>query len=308
MVSPADRIERRFKLHDVRVLMAVVEAGSMGKAAEQLATSQPAVSRTISDLEHTLGVRLLDRTSRGVEPTPYGRAVINRGMAMFDELRQTVRDIEFLADPSAGEVKIAASIAVAVSFVSAMIDRLSRQYPRLTFQVLTTDNVAAMRALEERKVDLVIAHLFEPVADDRMSTTILFNEPHVVIAGATNPWTRRRKLKLKDLMDEPWGLPPTDSPFGSVVREAFRAEGLGLPRTVVASLLPVRQALLATGRYLTMVPRVVADYPDADSTFRRLPIDLPTTHRPLGIVTLKSRSLSPVAALFIDQAQHFARR
>jgi DNA-binding transcriptional LysR family regulator len=308
MVSPVDRIERRFKLHDVRVLMAVVEAGSMGKAAEQLATSQPAVSRTISDLEHTLGVRLLDRTSRGVEPTPYGRAVINRGMALFDELRQTVRDIEFLADPSAGEVRIAASIAVAVSFVSALIDRLSRQYPRLAFQVLTTDNVTAMRALEERKVDLVIAHLFEPVADDRMDTTILFNDPHVVIAGARNPWTKRRKLKLKDLMDEPWGLPPTDSPFGSVVREAFRAEGLGLPRTVVASLLPVRQALLATGRYLTMVPRVVADYPDADSTFRRLPLDLPTTHRPLGIVTLKSRSLSPVAALFIDHAQRFARR
>src|SRR5262249_20323844 len=153
-----------------------------------------------------------------------------------------------------------------------------------------TDNVTAMRALEERKVDLVIAHLFEPVAEDRMDTTILFNDPHVVIAGAGNPWTKRRKVMLKDLMGESWGLPPPDSPFDTVVREAFHAEGLGLPRTVVASLLPVRQALLATGRFLTMVPRVVADFP-ADSPFRHLRLNLPTTHRPLGIVTLKNRSL-----------------
>ena len=67
-----DRIERRLKLHDVRVLMSVVEAGSMAKAAECLGTSQPAVSRSIADLEHTLGVRLLERSPRGVEPTQYG--------------------------------------------------------------------------------------------------------------------------------------------------------------------------------------------------------------------------------------------
>jgi len=68
-----ERIERRLKLHDVRVLMSVVEAGSMNRAAERLGTSQPAVSRAIADLEHALGVSLLDRSPAGVEPTQYGR-------------------------------------------------------------------------------------------------------------------------------------------------------------------------------------------------------------------------------------------
>src|SRR5258705_11946983 len=94
-----ERIERRLKLHDVRVLMSVVQAGSMHKAAERLATSQPAVSRAIGDLQRPLGVRLLDRSPTGVEPTQYGRAVIKRGLAVFDELRRSGKDIAFLVDP-----------------------------------------------------------------------------------------------------------------------------------------------------------------------------------------------------------------
>src|SRR5580704_19285089 len=101
MKKGAERIERRVKLHDLRVLMSVVERGSMAKAAESLATSQPAISRAIADLEYSLGVCLLDRGPRGIVPTPYGHALIKRGIAIFDELKQGVQDIEFLADPTA---------------------------------------------------------------------------------------------------------------------------------------------------------------------------------------------------------------
>ena len=117
-----ERIERRLKLHDLRVLMSVVEGGSMSKAAERLATSQPAVSRAIADLEYSLGVRLLDRSPQGIEPTPYGRALIKRVAAVFDELRLGVKDLEFLADPTAGEVRVAAPIALSTGYVAAAID------------------------------------------------------------------------------------------------------------------------------------------------------------------------------------------
>src|SRR6202790_535795 len=95
----SDRIGRRMKLQDLHVLMTVVQAGSMGKAAERLNTVQPAISRAIAELEHTLGVRLLDRHRQGVEPTEYGRALLKCGAAVFDELRQGVKNIEFLTDP-----------------------------------------------------------------------------------------------------------------------------------------------------------------------------------------------------------------
>jgi DNA-binding transcriptional LysR family regulator len=305
-MDTVDRVERRLKLHDLRVLMSVVQAGSMGKAAERLGTSQPAISRAIADLERTLGVPLLDRGPHGVEATPFGRLVISRGVAVFDELRQTVRDVEFLADPAAGEIRIATSIAGAVSFVATVIERLSRQHPRLTFDVLSTDNVTARRSLEERRVDLTIGHLIEPVAG-RMDADILFHEPHVVVAGLKSHLLRRRNLRLRDLLDEPWMLPPPDSPFGSVVREAFHAEGLELPRAVVTSLLPLRSSLLSTGRFLTMVPQIVSDFAGDDPAFRRLPVSLPKTRKPFGIVTVKDRSISAPARLFCEYARKLAR-
>src|SRR3977135_1296010 len=94
-----ERIGRRIKLRDLHILLAVARTGSMGKAAADLAVSQPVVSKAISHLEHALGLRLLDRSPQGVEPTMYGRALLKWSVAVFDELKQSVRDIESLGGP-----------------------------------------------------------------------------------------------------------------------------------------------------------------------------------------------------------------
>jgi len=90
-----DRTKRRLKLRDLDILLAVVETGSMGKAAKRLNTSQPAVSKAVVELEDALGVRLVDRSRRGVVPTPYGLALAQRSVAIFNDLRQGVQDIDF---------------------------------------------------------------------------------------------------------------------------------------------------------------------------------------------------------------------
>ena len=95
-----DRIGRRVKLRDIHGLLAVAQSGSMARAAELLAISQPVVSKTIADLEHALGVRLLDRTAQGVEPTAYGLSFIQCGTVVFDELRRGVQEIEFFGLPA----------------------------------------------------------------------------------------------------------------------------------------------------------------------------------------------------------------
>jgi DNA-binding transcriptional LysR family regulator len=103
--APTDHIGRRVKLRELYILSAVVERGSMAKAASYLTMSQPAVSEAIASLEETLRVRLLDCSSRGIEPTIYGQALLRRSAVVFDELRQGLRDIEYLADPATGEVR-----------------------------------------------------------------------------------------------------------------------------------------------------------------------------------------------------------
>src|SRR5262249_1485796 len=152
-----DPLVYRLKLRDLRILIAVTRAGSMGKAAAQLAISQPAVSRAIADLEASLGVSLLDRRPQGVEPTPYGRALITRGVAAFDELKQGVKEINFIADPTAGEVRIGGSTAMALGIIAAVIDRLARRHPRVSFHFVTPEPPTPYPQLRGRHVDLLIA-------------------------------------------------------------------------------------------------------------------------------------------------------
>ena len=140
-----ERMMRRLKLRELRILTTVAQARSMGKAAAQLALSQPAVSKAIAEMEHTLGVALLDRTPHGVEPTLYGRALLKWSAVVFDDLRQGMREIEALADPAAGEVRVGSHEVMSAGLLPAVIDRLSRQYPRLLFTVRQAATIPALR-------------------------------------------------------------------------------------------------------------------------------------------------------------------
>src|SRR4029453_6058832 len=303
-----DRIERRLKLHDVRVLMSVVQAGSMSKAAGHLGTAQPALSRSIAELEHALGVRLLDRSPRGVEPTAYGRALIKRGVAVFDELRQGVRDIEFLADPTAGELRIGAGESMAAGPILVGIDGLARQFPRVSVHVATGNLERLCDELIQRHIEIAIIRISGPIGDRQLVVERLFEDSYVVAAGAQNPWTRRRRVQLADLVNEPWVLRPFDMLPGAFIAQVFRATGLPPPRAPVFTLsINMHNRLLATGRYLGVLPGFSLRLPDAHPSLKALPVELPGTRQPTGIITVKNRTLSPLAQLFLDRLRRIVR-
>ena len=301
------RLGRLLKLRDLTVLLTVARCGSMSKAATQLSVSQPAISKTIAEMEQLLGVRLLDRAPQGVTPTVFAEALLKRGATAFDELRQAIRDIEYLADPTAGDLRIGCSAVLAEGFVGKVINNLSELHPRVTFQLSAEESGAIYRAVEQRRVDLVVARLFNPVVDQHLAAEILYDERHIVAASARNPWTRRRGIQLEDLSDEPWVLPPPDSLTGAVVQEAFDAVGLPVPRaTIVTSSTPARGAFVASGRFLSILPVSMLVRPGSGPVLKALPIELETRSRPIGIVTLKNRTISPVAQLFIRHARKIA--
>ena len=304
----SDRIGNRMKLQDLHVLMTVVQAGSMGKAAQILNTTQPNISRSIGELEQALGVRLLDRHRQGIEPTEYGHALLDCGVAVFDDLRQGVKNIAFLADPTAGELRIGTTTFLAASFVSALVDRLSRRYPRIVFHLVTGYTETLHQELAERNVDLLIIRGSGPIADPRYDFEFLFDDSYVVVAGPQNQWVRRRRIEIAELVNELWVLPPPDSVIGSIVTDAFRASGLDYPRVSVVTDCPhMRISLLATGRFVTIFPASAFRFLTKRSELKILPVELPTALRPNGIVTLKNRALSPVAKLFMDCAREVAK-
>jgi DNA-binding transcriptional LysR family regulator len=308
MMHVNDRIGRRMKLHDLHVLMAVVQAGGMGKAARRLNTSQSAISRSIGELELAFGVRLLDRSRQGVEPTQYGRALLGCGAAVFDELRQGVKSIEFLADPTAGEIRVAGNEYIIAGLIATAFGRLRRQYPGISIDVAPVGAISEQhRKLRERNVDLVVGRVGRPHEED-IDTKVLFNDRVVIVAGLENPWSRRRKVGLSELADEPWAMPPADTPVGGVVAELFRARGLKFPpRGMARGSVHLACSLVASGPFLGFLAVSVLRFGTNLPPLKILPVKLSMPPLPVGVMTLKNRTISPVARLFIDHVRELAR-
>jgi DNA-binding transcriptional LysR family regulator len=303
------RIGRRLRLRDLHVLSSVVKFGSMAKAAAQLGLTQPAISQSVAALEATLGVRLLDRSPRGVAPTQFGEALLARGAEAFDALKQGVRDIEFLSDPGSGEVWIGASESyISGGYLAAVIAHLAKQYPRVVVHVLEANTAALeFHELRARKVDLMLGRISGPVREDDLAVEALYEEAIVVAAGASHPLARRRKIALAELSDQPWILAPPNTVVRELVGSAFRAKGLTPPLLSVTTYsMQLRMQLLATGRYLTAVPESLLQYNAKRWSLSRLPVELGKP-LPVVIVTLKNRTLSPTVRLFIDHARAVTR-
>jgi DNA-binding transcriptional LysR family regulator len=304
-----ERIGRRLKLRDLHIFMTVAQHGSMGKAAKHLAVSQPVISKAISDVERTLKVRLFDRRARGIEPTVYGDALLRGGTTVFDDLGHSVKEIEFLADPEAGEVRIASLDALNSTFVPAVIDRLGRKRPRLVFHVLSVPAPTAqhLEILQERSVDLVVTWLAAPFQHDDLNVEFLYSDAITVVAGADSKWVRRRKVELGELVDEPWCLPTKDSFAAAAIARAFRERGLALPRNfVTTNSYPLRQSMMATGRVLAFAFRTRLRLASKHAGVKAVPVDLNIPYGSVGIVTLKNRTINPAAELFIACARELA--
>jgi DNA-binding transcriptional LysR family regulator len=296
-------IGRRIRLRDLYIFLTVSQRGSMAQAAAQLGMSQPAVSGVIADLERTLGVPLFERSTRGVKPTMYARALLDRSIAAFDELKQGIRTIENLADPTAGELWIGSIESVANLILPPVLLAFMRQYPRVVIHVTRLSSpTPEFQELSERRLDLVLARKTEPASNTKeLSFQPLFDDRLVVAASAHSRWARHLKVDLCELVDEPWVLTRPDCWIHTGIREAFRTRGLKFPHvSLMTQSMSLRMSLVAAGPYITAFPGSHRSF-DADRwSVKVLPVDLPDCLFPLAIITLKSRRLNPVARRFID--------
>ena len=199
----SDRIGRRIKLRDLHILQAAAEAGSMAKAATDLGISQPAVSYAVAEMEDVLGVPLLDRTSKGVTPTAYGRALLERSVVAFNELRQGINDIEHLADPAVGELHLGIPPALS-AIASAVINRLILQYPRMVFHLVVEPASVLIPELRRRNIELAIRRMVDSAEED-MKAQVLFHDELAVICGKHNRWAR------PTVTVNPANVPPLES-------------------------------------------------------------------------------------------------
>jgi DNA-binding transcriptional LysR family regulator len=304
-----DRIGRRVKLRDLHIVLAVAEAGSMTRAAEELAVSFPVVSKTISELEHTLGVKLFDRSVSGVEPTHYGRALMKSGVAVFDEMRKGLQQIEFIKQPDAGELWISSSIVVDAGLLPAILAQFSQEFPRAVLHVLHED-IATQRYdnLRNRKAELMLGRLPATMIEPDLVAEPLFDEPNVVVAGIASRWANRRNLTLSELVKEPWVLAEPGSLARSLQDETFRKSSAAVPAaTVLTVSLHLYMRLIETGHWLGLVPASVMRFAGKEMRIKVLPVNVLSPPAPVGFITVKDRTLTPLAERFMDCARRVAK-
>jgi len=301
-------VGRRLKLRDLHVFFTVVQTGSLAKAASHLRVSQPAVSQTIRDLELSLGVKLFDRNSRGVEPTTYGRTLLARGQTAFDELKQGIREIQFLSEPTSGVIRFGCPEAIAV-ILPPVIESFSKRYPAVVIEAQDEEFDRLATKLRDRQMDFVIQKLRgrpakdDPFFDD-LDAEILSEDELVIVAGAQSEWARRRKLDLSDLLDTSWILTAPGSWNYRVVADVCEARGLPMPKVVLQTFSThLRVNMVATGHYIATFPKSVADYYAERFGLKILRVGLPHRPWPTAVLTLKGRTVSPVAHLFIDHVR-----
>jgi DNA-binding transcriptional LysR family regulator len=302
-----DRVSRRIRLKDLHTLQTIAELGSMAKASTHLALSQPAISKAMADLEHTVGAPLLDRSAQGVELTECGLLLLERGRVIFDELVQGMKEIEHRSDPTQGRIRIGTTEPLTV-FVADIINRLCRKYPGISYHVRIADGASLLRELRERALDVVVVRGSAESAADDLAEETLYNAPLAVMADKRHPLVGRRRLELKDLMNERWALSPPDSYLGVMVVDIFRRRGLELPSAAVTSFsIFMRLTMLASGRFLTILPIEMLRHPTEKAWLRQVAVDLRDSARPVASITLKKRRVSGAVRLFQQASRESAR-
>jgi DNA-binding transcriptional LysR family regulator len=303
------RLGRRLRVRDLYILSTVVNAGSMAKAARRLSMAQPSVSAAIANLEHMLGVRLLDRSPRGIEATIYADALLKRSIAVFDELRQSVTDVESLADPTTGELRIGCPEMFIATLLVPIIEQFSARYPKVMVHVQDVPPPAIRHpGLRERAYDLVIGgHHPQAPGDhslDDLDLHYIVEDQMIIAAGMRSRWASRRKIDLAEIVGEPWMLPPPLSANYARIADACKQRGIAVPtpRLVGFSMYIVNR-FVGNGPFLAVYPRTVALY----LGLKVLPVDLPERPWRIAIGTLKHRTLSPVVERFIACAHEVTK-
>lgn len=285
-------IGRRLKLKDLQTLAAVCRAGSMSKAAIQLAMSQAAISKALLEMERALGFPVLERHASGVEPTVAGRVLLERSRAVFDELGEGLREIDAFADPGRGHVRLGTTEAM-LGVVTQLVGHLSETHPGITLDVVIGDTAGLLDRMRARELDLVLTRLLPSERSDDLIAQPLFDESMAVLASQEHRMAKKRQLRLADLMDERWTLSPPELPLGQLVARIFAAEGLELPASAVMTVsIYLRLNLLHTGQFVTVLPRSIAAQSLVRSWIKVLPVALPAPPGKIALLRLQRRKPS----------------
>lgn len=293
-------IRARLKTRQLMLLIALKEEGNIHRAAEVLNMSQPAASKLLKDLEEMLGVSLFERLPRGMRPTWYGDAMIRHSRMALASLTEAGAEIEALKSGQFGSVAVGAITGAAMSLLPTAMAAVTREYPRLRVSLLVESSDVLLERLSQNKLDILVARLFERHDKTHLHYEALAEEQVCAIVRPQHPILSQRSIKLGDLADASWLVPPAGSVLRHRFELMFQEAGLDTPGQLIesAAIIFVTR-MLQQSDYFAIVPTDVARYYAEHGMAAIVPVKLSCTMDAFGIITRTDWLLSPAAQVVL---------
>jgi DNA-binding transcriptional LysR family regulator len=294
-------ITRKFRLRHVELIAELHDCRSILKAARRLNLTQPTVTKALRDVESTLGVRLFERSNRGLEPTAYGEIFTRHAKIVLAQLRHAAEELESLRAGYSGKVTVGTLLAAAASILPDAIAMLKKQRPAVAISVVVGTYDILMPALLAGDLDMVLGRLPEEGRSRALVYEEFYAEPICVVARRAHPLARKRRLSLRELANEPWLLPLPETALRRQIERAFVEAGAPAPRNVIESVsILTNRALLRKSDCIGVMPYHVALDDVEQGLLAILPVKLKSIETPVGAILRAPGKLPPAAAALLD--------
>ncbi len=295
------------KLLHLRDVLAVAERGSLRAAGRQLGITQPAITRSIREIEHELGVSLFERHAKGVTVTPIGASFLRRAEAIQTELRRAREEIEQLKGHQTGHVTVALSSASAIAILPAALPPFRKRYPGAILKIMESLFQSVEADIISGSIDFYVGPLDEVITSTSLWVEKLFDNQRMVIARRGHPLSKARTLA--ELVGAEW-IRPAFTTRQSEADFELVFERAGLPRPQV--VMHTRSALItllamANSDLLTILPKQLLEFPAAVERLQPLNIHEELYAAPICRVRRRDLPLTPMAEYLFDAMQKAGR-
>jgi DNA-binding transcriptional LysR family regulator len=302
-------LRARLRTRHLMLLSAIGEEGNICRAAELLSMSQPAASRLLRDLEDIIGTDLFERHARGVRPNWYGEALIRHARNALSSLAEAAAEIEALKAGRTGQVNVGSIGGPAVGLVPRAVARVARDYPRVRVRVIVDTSDRLVEFIDDGRIDLMVGRLLPQQDNSRFTFDRLADESVCAVARKDHPLCIEKRVGLSTLGTSAWIVPPAGTILRHRFELMFREAGLDCPNRLIEADSPmVVTRLLEETDFIAVLPRDVARYYVDWGLVGELPIELPCTLDPFGVIMRKGWLLSPAALLIHEALEDEAQR
>jgi DNA-binding transcriptional LysR family regulator len=294
-------IERKFRLRHVELIAELYDCRSILKAARRLNLTQPTLTKALQDVEATLGVALFERSNRGLAPTPYGDIFARHAKMVLAQLRHAAEELESLRAGYSGRVAVGTLLAASASILPDAIARLKKERPGVTVSVVVGTYDILMPSLLAGDLDMVLGRLPEEGRSRALLYEEFYAEPVRLVTRPGHPLLRRRRLGLRDLVNEAWLLPLPETALRRQVERAFLEANAPLPRNVIESVsILTNRVLLRKSDCIGVMPYHVALDDVEHGLLAILPVKLKSIETPVGAILRAPGELPPAAAALLE--------